>query len=80
MLTKWGYWQIVDDRKDADFTMKINIVKPSGNLISRNYNATADFIDKNNSSIFTTKEVTVLDRDVAVNALIDKRIKQDRND
>ena len=76
MLTKWAYWEIVDEKKDADFTMDISVERVDAIVLGKRFITIADFLDKNGKSIFKTEGVKVLNRDLAINALLDKRIEK----
>lgn len=69
-LDNWGYWDIMDSAKYADYTMKV-------------YNypsvAFAEFFDKDNKTVFKTKPVTYgTDYDLSIE-LIRKRIIKGKN-
>ena len=73
-LTKWGYWQIVNNKKDADFKLKVTMI-----VTGTGFNtAWADFYAKDNENVFTTRSVSLtvnLDASETVNELIHKQLK-----
>ncbi len=73
-LAKWGYWQIVDNKKDADFKLKVTMI-----VTGTGFNtAWADFYAKDNENVFTTRSVSLtvnLDAFETINELIHKQLK-----
>ncbi|MGE0087864.1 MAG: hypothetical protein AB7S50_00130 [Bacteroidales bacterium] len=54
-IEPWGYWQIVDDQKDADFVLKFYLRFEGAGVCIAN----AAFVDpKTNNILYSTQEVT----------------------
>ena len=73
-LKGWGQWTIVDNREDADFTMKISM----SNKMSSS-TASAEINNKKNETIYTTQSVNFMNQEGAIKQLIKKRIIADKN-
>lgn len=77
-LKYWGYWKIVDKRDSADYVMKI-IATKSGSILSENYSAYAEFMDKQNATIFTTLSASFGDRKNTIIHLVHRRVINGKN-
>ena len=78
-LVNWGYWQMVDSKKDADFKLKVFILPPTSTATGAN-TVWADFYSKDNEDIYTTECISLtynLEAFEAVKKLINKQIKSE---
>ncbi len=77
-LEKWGYWKIVENKKDADFKLKVFLMLSTATGGTTGNIAWADFYSKDNEDIYTTQCVNFtsnMEVFETVKKLINKQIK-----
>jgi hypothetical protein len=69
-LGEWGYWQLAPTKEDADFLIYFIVEKRT----TMDINFSADFVNKANKTVYSTRPVNSAKPRGGIEKLIDKRM------